>query len=783
MPLQQPEIDWSNPLTRTPGGILAFAGFALPNGTFYDAVSKQYSQTFPLSQQRLDTSVDGLGVQNLSIVGSSSNSAKKFVNPTGMDTINNSYSIFMESAFETASTSVQVIQSLNPGNGNGFSLAFDDTNTMLNGIRNFINSSGNSTGFANNMLGPAEAKKKHRCAVTFDSTAGGTSNLRAYARGKFYNVRSQSGTPTADSSRRTYIVSDAGSGFQHSSSASVILVWSGLINLNQFQELYNNPRVVTTKRSFRIFTSGPAPLPSGTSIGLGTASAVGASVSRSVGTAAGAAFVTMPPVGTATGAAVVSGVAMYPQSYGSGYASALSIQNAVCLEYGLGTFYTPSDGVASASQNGLNGTFKFKSVIDTSNGNVYVGLNQKGFSVQAQTTGSGSGFAQPSYRNALPGTDTKGGPFWYQAPGPKYSSGIFSDGLPAQSVSITQNGNGAFTLYQIDLASLPYYEAGAGGPSTTINFVGTLAGGGTVSQTVNHTVSGYATHLLTGFVNVTSVVMTSSGAPLYQFDNIILSPVINLPYFRSSANAANTSTSTLTVPIPPGTVTNDLLIALVQSSNGAWSPPDGSWSLLATNVATPSSQFSVYSKRASATEPTSYTFNSSITAGITDISISSYGAMSPPVVDVIGTIVNTAGTTATSVTATGITTTQVGLLLSLLGANTGGGGLQWATPANWSKDVDDGYQSSGDTAIFHRSDTIPSIGSSGTASFTYPTTATVNGVLLNIYAPTVISGIASSNGSSSASGVGSSQIVTQRNLSLHSSLSGLGGGPFQNPLE
>jgi hypothetical protein len=252
-------IDWSNPLTKTPTGQLVAAFIALPNGQFYDCVGGQYSTLPGNAQHSRDRApIDGYATVAKSWITGSAGVAHKFPNQTGMDTINGAYSFFVEGSFENA-TSNPVIAVSADATPHGFAFTFDDTNTITNGMRNQVNGTGtNNTGATSNPLGTGASTKTHRCGLTYD-----LSTIRYYAKRKqSAGTVSQSLTPGASTTRRTYLLGNSSN--SNVSSASLILVWSGIYNTTQFQQLYDNPWQIFQTKPTKTFIG--APLPAGAAL-------------------------------------------------------------------------------------------------------------------------------------------------------------------------------------------------------------------------------------------------------------------------------------------------------------------------------------------------------------------------------------------------------------------------------------------------------------------------------------------------------------------------------------
>ena len=100
------------------------------------------------------------------------------------------------------------------------------------------------------------------------------------------------------------------------------------------------------------------------------------------------------------------------------------------------------------------------------------------------------------------------------------SEALFEDGGGGDSISLTKQGGGAFTLNSIDIAN-NYLQSFSPG-SAPINFVGTKEGGGTVTFTYSPPVDNNL-HTVT-FSNFTDVVSVTwqQNFPYHQFDNVVL---------------------------------------------------------------------------------------------------------------------------------------------------------------------------------------------------------------------------------------------------------------------
>jgi hypothetical protein len=99
------------------------------------------------------------------------------------------------------------------------------------------------------------------------------------------------------------------------------------------------------------------------------------------------------------------------------------------------------------------------------------------------------------------------------------STALFNDTIGG-SITLTRNGGGTFAISSIDFSEL-------NGPGVAfVNIVGTLLGGGTISQLIElDGVFGLETFFFGGsWTNLVSISWTQD-SPFHQFDNIQLSEV------------------------------------------------------------------------------------------------------------------------------------------------------------------------------------------------------------------------------------------------------------------
>lgn len=99
------------------------------------------------------------------------------------------------------------------------------------------------------------------------------------------------------------------------------------------------------------------------------------------------------------------------------------------------------------------------------------------------------------------------------------STALFDDNADG-GIRLNQIGDGPFDLLAINLASLN------GNAPVNVTFVGTISGGGTVTQMFTFDGSPFLqqTFQFTGFTNLTKVEWTQE-APYHQFDNIVVNVV------------------------------------------------------------------------------------------------------------------------------------------------------------------------------------------------------------------------------------------------------------------
>lgn len=113
--------------------------------------------------------------------------------------------------------------------------------------------------------------------------------------------------------------------------------------------------------------------------------------------------------------------------------------------------------------------------------------------------------------------------------------GMFID-FPGETALLTKSGGGTFSIHVIELAHLhsdPY-------PAQAFTFTGSLATGGTVSQTF--TIADQADKTLfqpfvfdASWTNLSSVTFASQDFPYYQFTNVLLDGATTVPEPTSMA--------------------------------------------------------------------------------------------------------------------------------------------------------------------------------------------------------------------------------------------------------
>ncbi|UUY04300.1 DUF6531 domain-containing protein [Svornostia abyssi] len=156
----------------------------------------------------------------------------------------------------------------------------------------------------------------------------------------------------------------------------------------------------------------------------------------------------------------------------------------------------------------------------------------------------------------------------------------------------------------------------------------------------------------------------------------------------TSKAASTTNVTSLAIAKPAGVQAGDLLLAGLSVSSGSTITPPSGWAPVAgAEVATGSSKWQLFAKRASATESTPYTFTTSSSgkhaAGITALRNTADQAPLGPIASSIGY--------GTNITAPSVTPTVDGAAIELLvGSNTGdnNGGEAWSVASplqlDWS---------------------------------------------------------------------------------------------------
>jgi hypothetical protein len=174
-------------------------------------------------------------------------------------------------------------------------------------------------------------------------------------------------------------------------------------------------------------------------------------------------------------------------------------------------------------------------------------------------------------------------------------------------------------------------------------------------------------------------------------------------YVNTATALQNTASTTITVNVPTGTATGDLLILTVISGSATWTTPAGwtVWLASANNRA-------IYYKTASS-EPASYT----VTQNSTTTASACMLAYRNAAIDVMGTI--TAGNTSPN-TADAITTTaNNAIVFNYVAGNTGS--LSFSTPAGYTSLASDSDTTSPSYNLFYTIQTTA--GGTGTVTTTF----------------------------------------------------------------
>jgi hypothetical protein len=225
------KIDRGNPITNG----LVFAALPLGN-SFVDVVSGQVAVNVGASRYR--NCVDGNRASSLSFIGPGSGAAAKFPNPTGLDFISGSFSVFCEASLEVNATTQDIFKSWETGGGKGLGIAMDDGSVVFDGWFGRVDNSNSNFGPGNSgILGSNSEQTTHRIAIAADG-----SSRFLYGAGKLQNTITSSTMPSASANRRTYMLN----GFDPTSSSSsgsvaLLVGWSRAITESEYKELFYNP--------------------------------------------------------------------------------------------------------------------------------------------------------------------------------------------------------------------------------------------------------------------------------------------------------------------------------------------------------------------------------------------------------------------------------------------------------------------------------------------------------------------------------------------------------------
>lgn len=192
--------------------------------------------------------------------------------------------------------------------------------------------------------------------------------------------------------------------------------------------------------------------------------------------------------------------------------------------------------------------------------------------------------------------------------------------------------------------------------------------------------------------------------------------------FVATAQNYAPSTTSLVITKPTGTVSGDLMIAVMSRSSGSgsrtWSPPAG-WTQVLGTVASASPSMGIAYRIAGASEGANYTFTFSNTANLAGDIITYRGAN----YDAIGTV---STDSANPITATAVTVAS-GLLLAVYMSDAAS--VTLSTPSGFSAVDANSDATAPSLAIFSK---LVSSGSSGTVDSTQTGGGVFNSILLSI---------------------------------------------------
>ncbi|MCX7901969.1 MAG: hypothetical protein N2483_06720, partial [Burkholderiaceae bacterium] len=200
---------------------------------FFEVLTQQWSAAEGTVRHG-GVSVDGNRALAQRIVNPGTSSSLAL--PTPADGITGPWTVFAEFCPEVGATSAPIFATTESSIGNGFSVFWDDAVSVYNGLRagNNYNGAGGWSS-TDSVLGADSELRTHRAAWAWDGANG-----RTYARGRLDNSTAVASGPVGNVNRRCRFLTSV-AGVTGAASASLIMVWSRAISLQEYALIYRNP--------------------------------------------------------------------------------------------------------------------------------------------------------------------------------------------------------------------------------------------------------------------------------------------------------------------------------------------------------------------------------------------------------------------------------------------------------------------------------------------------------------------------------------------------------------
>lgn len=236
-PLVQPTTTIARLLSGSPL-VKGLVFCAIPVGAgFLDLVSGKMATLSGTGSavSTLRKAIDGNAADARELGGAAA-ATNKFSFPqfgTLADVVAGPFSLFVEGSLPVNGSWGTVFASVSSTTGNGFALDFDDQQQTTNGLRYWANLS-NICSSTFESIGLNSELYRHRVMLTADGT-----NVRFYTKRKLNNIVANATLPLAGSNRTTYIAGRHD--IYGTTTASIVMVFSRVLSLAEYQRLYDNP--------------------------------------------------------------------------------------------------------------------------------------------------------------------------------------------------------------------------------------------------------------------------------------------------------------------------------------------------------------------------------------------------------------------------------------------------------------------------------------------------------------------------------------------------------------